>query len=583
MLFPPPSTVASADETTAFILLCWQELFHDDTPDTFRPRLLNLPGLVCELRDVAALATTSAAWDKHLTEVQDELRITVANHRSLLVGSPKYAWELEHLAKRATAKDIHIHANLLIESENSNSFYCQPLKDALRGMPKGKAALETAIGNLATFAARSDRPAGALLNIISDDSFVKSPEEAIDFLWTGSSGTPAEFAFVTSILGDSSDINAVIRSAPGLRLYSRREKPSGVEAEEYFTRNAGSAFVYGSVQTSDSTAAAKHALRTVGAVIDTFNLFNNRIVLSLKPMVLSWRLPDGKAQRIDVNVASLERLRPRHDARSLTQETVQALMFSRLQGRLLNAIELHALAHSSFASRVRVVNLWSAIECLLPVSGVGSIVERVVNLVAPIVVARRVSKIVKYLAISVHQYRNRYGLKLNYADGFQNSDRPRIEAADLLHVLAQPDGHPHPKSLVTFAGQHVLLRYRLFRAWQMISDPKMLANEIEESHQRVRWQLYRIYRARNLTVHHGEDIPLVSPMLGSLQYYFSVTLTRILREMVKTAALDVEHAVAQIIRDDEYTRHLLTTEPSRLRTEDFLHSAQSRRGEHLWH
>ena len=117
----------------------------------------------------------------------------------------------------------------------------------------------------------------------------------------------------------------------------------------------------------------------------------------------------------------------------------------------------------------------------------------------------------------------------------------------------------------------------------MISDPKMLANQIEESHQRVRWQLYRIYRARNLTVHHGEDIPLVSPMLGSLQYYFSVTLTRILREMVKTAALDVEHAVAQIIRDDEYTRHLLTTEPSRLRTEDFLHDAQSRRGEQLWH
>src|SRR5437016_3164919 len=97
MLFPLQTALTRSSEATAFVVLRWQELFDSATPDTFQPRLLNLPSLVKELEAVATLALQSSAWDKHLTELQLELRTTIDAHKPLLIRFQEYSWQLEHL------------------------------------------------------------------------------------------------------------------------------------------------------------------------------------------------------------------------------------------------------------------------------------------------------------------------------------------------------------------------------------------------------------------------------------------------------------------------------------------------------
>jgi hypothetical protein len=49
-------------------------------------------------------------------------------------------------------------------------------------------------------------------------------------------------------------------------------------------------------------------------------------------------------------------------------------------------------------------------------------------------------------------------------------------------------------------------------------------------------QLFRVYRARNLIVHHGDPGEFVGPLLDTLQYYLSVPLTRVLVELARHPA-----------------------------------------------
>ena len=153
---------------------------------------------------------------------------------------------------------------------------------------------------------------------------------------------------------------------------------------------------------------------------------------------------------------------------------------------------------------------------------------------------------------------------------------------DLLHVLAKPDGHSHPPALAAFASRHPLLRYRLFRAWQSLSVSTELRHELAASEKRVRWQLFRIYRARNLTVHHGDDVAHVTSLLDTLQYYLSVVLMRILRELMDHPNWQLDDAISSLLRESRYVRDSLQVNPQRLTTRDFLVDAAYREDEPLW-
>ena len=94
MLFHSQEVISSADPSTAFIALRWTELFDHSSPDTFQPRLLNIPGLVEELHRVAQLALVSSVWDKHLLEIGQELKWSIEENSFLLKNQPKYSWHI---------------------------------------------------------------------------------------------------------------------------------------------------------------------------------------------------------------------------------------------------------------------------------------------------------------------------------------------------------------------------------------------------------------------------------------------------------------------------------------------------------
>lgn len=582
VFFTSSGPLFKGDETSAFIHLIWNELFDETAPDSFQPKLQNVPALVSELQHVASLATGSPVWTKHVTEIQAELARAIEEHAELLEQFPRYDWALRHLVKVPDVRRTEVAARRVAEEEPPFSdFYEANLHRAVDRMPKAKELMALALGNLASYATHTGLSRQSLRSLARIPNSNPVPHDAVAALCLGCRPEERSYQFIAAVDGDADDIKAILRRLPNVRLLPKSQQPTGTASSAFLASQADATLVTGTAQGEGSVNAAKEAARAVRSIIDTFNFYCNSPRLSLRDAVL---LVSDSAQisQIDLEEQSLRRLAPRKDARHLTQQTVQHLIGTQLTGRLLNALELHSLAHGSGAGRVRLVNLWSAIECLLGSTNDSSIIDRVCALVVPIVVWRRVEKVVRYLAISTHLFRSISGYKLPYSEGFENSDKHSIACEDLLHILSKPQGHPHLAALTNFVAEHPLLRYRLFRAWQSLKDPAALRKELLASENRVRAQLFRIYRARNLIIHHGDHGPLVGPLLDTLQYYLSAVLTRVLGELAAHPTWLLEDALFTLLRETEYFKDVLSSQPKKLVTRDFLLQPRVRISERLW-
>jgi hypothetical protein len=580
--FPPVPLLANATESTAFILLLWQELFDEASPDSFQPRLQNIPALVEELHSVARLAAKSGQWRAHLEEIKAELGHTIDEERSILESFPKYEWTLKDLLRFDDPSQLAIATGLAMgEEPGFEDFYEASLHNVVGQLPKKKSEASRAVGNLASYAIRTGRARESFLSIVRDNLFSADAETVCAELIAGCRRRPTSYRFVAAISGDRANVRAILRNNSQLRLLLSEDKPTGAVAELFFDTHKDAAFVCGEVEGDGAAVAAKIAVRSVRTVIDTFNFFSNGLLLTTGDKVLlsaagqSW-------ESTDLTEQSLRRLRPRRDARQLTHQVFEILPAARLPGQILNALELHSLAHGSAAARVRLVNLWSAVECLLGSQADGSIIERVVALLAPIIVCRRVEKIVRYLAISIHRYRTEYKFSLPYAFGFANCDPHMVTSEDLLHTLSKPDGHPNLQSLAAYSNQHVLLRYQLFRAWEALSTPAELRHQLSASERRVRWQLFRIYRARNLVIHHGIDVLHATSLLDTLHYYFSVVLMRIMQTLTTNPKLRLEEAIVSLQRESRYIHECVQHNSHWLLTRDLIPEAKYRRDEPIW-
>ena len=73
--------------------------------------------------------------------------------------------------------------------------------------------------------------------------------------------------------------------------------------------------------------------------------------------------------------------------------------------------------------------------------------------------------------------------------------------------------------------------YRLYRAWRELHDSNNLARSMAGSRHRIEWQIARIYRARNLLVHRGEESRYLWRLLRNAQYYVSSAISRVLHDL----------------------------------------------------
>jgi hypothetical protein len=317
----------------------------------------------------------------------------------------------------------------------------------------------------------------------------------------------------------------------------------GAEGAKFvMVHDEGQSFVEISTEAEGFWIAAAEAYRALSWHADIFNFYahSNSLAISSAVLVVD---PAGQVQQIDLSQGP-KLMKPRNARRSLTNAIVSQRHGEVTEGRIRAALEQYSIAVEAKDTSVALSTLWTALETLVGPYGPDAILDRVVHWVTPTVAWRRTNKIVTYLCIKLHEF----GIAspaYPMAGQLPRSTKAKVDLADVCSALKQDDKGALITALWTAVASRPLVQARLYKTWQGFQRPENVIAELKASSNRIRWNLWRIYRARNLWVHQGERSMLAPSLFEHLHYYFSVITGGVLSTLRNnpkwTADVALEH------------------------------------------
>lgn len=557
----------TADASTALLILAWSEMFDPFTPDTFQPRLFNVPLLVRELREIAPRVTSSPErWQQHFKWVREELASAVATDSAFLERIPYYTAMCRRLTLVSNAVEVERLCNSLAALEEP---YEQAAKEALveaaARLPKDKEIAIQALHRIATISLRCGFGNEEFREVLESPAYqIPASEWVTRFLaaFEDAKKPEREFDCVIPVFGvDERAYHKMLKFKPEFHLRTPSELPPKLAR----VFKGAAFFEINCVRANTATEAARKTVSRLRPSLDILSFYEHELVPKFGDT--AWVGHQNKGKFVKIAGQFLRSLPSRRSAAQLTKEALQ-IPNHLLTGRVLNALEHLNLAKANSAFRAKLMNLWSALECLSVAGDSGeSVFGRVRETVVPIVTWRRTDKITRYLASKLTKLKES-GLAGDFGPLFSPGDF--VSAEEVLLALAKPLEHPDLGPLYSALDRHPLVKNRIFTLRKTFAEPKALLGDLRVSTERTVWHLARIYRARNLIVHEGQEDAVVPHLVDNLQYYLSITLSRILHGMASRIGWDVTDSIVHWRGKSWYMMQMLDESPTSLQVRDFF-------------
>ncbi|MEG3182601.1 hypothetical protein SNE34_01045 [Lysobacter erysipheiresistens] len=169
--------------------------------------------------------------------------------------------------------------------------------------------------------------------------------------------------------------------------------------------------------------------------------------------------------------------------------------------KFMRSAQLHALAAGSSSDENQLLNLWIAIESLIPAetkSSQEATIEHIVNSLLPVLSYDYFERLVNHLVKDLLHWDKPFVLsQFKGIPGKTFTER-------LLRIMGLPDHATQYDSLISRCRDFALLEKRIDYLKSISASPSALSSLLDGHEERVSWQIRRIYRTRNIIVHSGE-------------------------------------------------------------------------------
>ncbi len=354
---------------------------------------------------------------------------------------------------------------------------------------------------------------------------------AVSFVESATACTSAgrrDYVCLLALYGSRGDLAALIANSK----FTQVGKGAGIrhdETSKHWHQECGDLFFVSFPCSAVSRRmAAEQSLQAISTLLNVQNLYHNSADFRAEARALVYD-ENYNAFSVEVSPEKHFGLFPRSDYRRLSRETY-AQVGGRLDGRISNALECHALALGADHPKTAIINLWTALETITGSLGAKATGARVADRIAPIIARRRVDKIATYLALSVYSMAQWDGRGID-RQFLPASSEKFVAPDDILRAVTGKENNPSIDYLLHRSAESPLLVNRLFTVWQQFHEPKLIAKSLLQSRTRVEWQIARIYRARNMLVHRGDQSRYTWRLLRNAHYYVSSAISRVLHDL----------------------------------------------------
>lgn len=183
---------------------------------------------------------------------------------------------------------------------------------------------------------------------------------------------------------------------------------------------------------------------------------------------------------------------------------------------ILGAIEYHAHSLDSRSEENQLLDLWSIFESVLDISNkhTSDRIVQICTYLVPLLKHRYIFSLFEQLSNDIKNYDLEWYNKIIIN---ANDDNEAIKKVCKFVLL---DENKEERELfLKKCDDFPLLKERINYYNQMLNNSKSIYSFVEKHANRVRWQIMRIYRNRNLIIHNGQKMPYLPLLIENLHSY----------------------------------------------------------------
>lgn len=193
--------------------------------------------------------------------------------------------------------------------------------------------------------------------------------------------------------------------------------------------------------------------------------------------------------------------------------------------KFINSIRLHSMALHSDSIENQIINLWIALESLVPSETKNSDesnIEHIIESLIPFLNITYLSNLIDNLVKDLIRWdinTIRFIFKNIAGDGFKNK---------LINLLTKEEYLTNFDNLINKTKDFYLLKDRLTYFKDILSSKKKINLTISAHTKRLKWQIRRIYRTRNLIVHTGNTPHYTHSLIEHTHNYLDIVLNTLI-------------------------------------------------------
>lgn len=202
---------------------------------------------------------------------------------------------------------------------------------------------------------------------------------------------------------------------------------------------------------------------------------------------------------------------------------------------VLSAIQYHSHSLDSYSEENQLLDLWAIFETVLDISNkhTSDRIQQVCKHLVPLLKHKYIYSLFKQLSDDIKNYDE------ELFNEIVNDSKVENEIVRLICEFALLDEKKEKREEVLGkCDDFPLLKERISYYNEVLQTPAQVNSFVEKHAERVRWQIMRIYRNRNLIIHNGSSMPYLSLLIENLHSYVDVFLAYAIHSLAQKKDID---------------------------------------------
>ena len=323
---------------------------------------------------------------------------------------------------------------------------------------------------------------------------------------------------------DKNKIYKYMKFSHNFELHDSLEIQTGTHKENNFLNiKEKQAFITIKIKSYDYYAASESARDILSLDISVYRLYNHEYRYNINTVKCGvyddkcfFRVPSPKSAVSHKKMPSNKKIKENIEISEKAMKMAFKNSNSDLPFTLIKAIEFHSHSLDSISKENQLLDFWAIFESVLNINNehISDRIQQVCMHLVPILKQRYIYSLFEQLASDIKTYSEE-----DYYSIIGETNNNKEIVQKICEFVLLKDRQELKEAFLLKCENYPLLKERINYYSEKLKKPRDIYNFVEKHANRVKWQIMRIYRNRNLIIHNGESMPYLNLLIENLHFY----------------------------------------------------------------